>query len=701
MFNVLELHTPSTLPQTAPGVFNLFNLPEIISLLPPPSTPRHIPMSHLMRAHSDESVSLEECVNTYALYYEIENFRKLVTQKEYEAITAVYICFMHIVLLLEDVKENAESKTKSNIHCIQTLQHKIDRRMMVSTFFESAYTTSAVHFYGQVEEPYVNSSTDSVYGQLERIDLWIEQNMELQELRNNIMVTELDNTLTETMCLFEKISHVLVSLLNLWIVILRDEISSRRSQSLKDTLREVNFFRDVHPLSFDPLYHVSIVIGHRFFSDLKRICDRNSRKNMHLFEAVHKQWTGMPKPLQQALLTTSLPLHDNIEHSVQKFTDKLQYMMVPKDFSSLSRLIALSQGSLLIGKNLDIRKFILPLHEYTRSHFSRMLPIYSHLATIRNTTNIPSMSELRYIPEVSCLPDPEIVELPKGLNPKHMFKYRKTINCIYLPHIPLLTPIINDDNFKTSDMKVWEDMPLIKLLDGIYFMINDIELGNMMYLKNIKVYQKYLNYTISILSQLYSGGDEIGNRDDNGYNDGDGHSGLRVGDSGESGSRNKVAVVEVDNEGVIGSGNVTKNVKYVVGKDVKYAVGKVWWGTGIENVEGGREEMRRNGGQFDAGDSSCVTNETNAIVNRGGGNEGGNGSSEDDGDEHGRFSRDGKESSVKKRLWSQYDPCQSLSHHDSDQHTSLFKLPTNTEKKREKNTDTKKVPADRGRTRRK
>ena len=55
MFNIIELHTPSTLHQTAPGVFNLFNLPEIISLLPPPSTPRHIPMSHLMRAHSDES----------------------------------------------------------------------------------------------------------------------------------------------------------------------------------------------------------------------------------------------------------------------------------------------------------------------------------------------------------------------------------------------------------------------------------------------------------------------------------------------------------------------------------------------------------------------------------------------------------------------------------------------------------------------
>lgn len=49
--------------------------------------------------------------------------------------------------------------------------------------------------------------------------------------------------------------------------------------------------------------------------------------------------------------------------------------------------------------------------------------------------------------------------------------------------------------------------------------------------------------------------------------------------------------------------------------------------TGDQNVEGSRERRRRYGGKIDA-DRSCAVN-GDSIVHRRGGNEGGNGSSDD------------------------------------------------------------------------
>jgi len=99
-----------------------------------------------------------------------------------------------------------------------------------------------------------------------------------------------------------------------------------------------------------------------------------------------------------------------------------------------------------------------------------------------------------------------------------MLKYCNKIDCNFLPHVHLLTPIINHDNFRTRRIREGEAMPLIKLLDGIYVMINDIEQRKVMHLKIIKARQIYLKYTNNISFIIWR--NEDGNRSGNGDNNG-------------------------------------------------------------------------------------------------------------------------------------------------------------------------------------
>jgi len=94
-------------------------------------------------------------------------------------------------------------------------------------------------------------------------------------------------------------------------------------------------------------------------------------------------------------------------------------------------------------------------------------------------------------------------------------------------------------------------MPLIKLLDGIYVMINDIEQRKVMHLKIIKARQIYLKYTnnISFIIWRNEDGNRSGNGDNNGGSSvegghwdivGDCRNGREGSDSGDNASYDKV-----------------------------------------------------------------------------------------------------------------------------------------------------------------
>ena len=384
------------------------------------STPS-TPFSHLRQALTDTSSRSTLLLSAPLLCKHVEAHNEYLTNKETKDLLFI-LRTLHLAHRCESTSRNHLWQLHKHIEYIRDPTMSTSRRQAA-----------------EIMRQRLSTSDNTTLGQLERLDLFIESNADLQPHRDALYLSDLD-------LLFSDLQHKITSLRDNTQLPLRRLHSGIYTELHRRRTKPTAWHNEVQQYNTstqmgDPLSHFARIIASDFYDALRPTATEPSPL---ILELLSSQWVQSPTGLNLSDLDpTQMTLTHLQEESVRHFHRVTKSVRVPTHYTSVTRQIILALPLLLLQSHL--RQYIIPFSEYSSELFNS---ITTHLPLLQLQPFQPTTMDAGHRHPISQLPHQTASELRQQSSTAEHFSYRRTTT--RLPQAPILTPILTHPHSLTE-----------------------------------------------------------------------------------------------------------------------------------------------------------------------------------------------------------------------------------------------------------